>query len=323
MLRSLLILLLVGGTALIAMPFLVSSLYVDRRGIAVSGHVQSKREDAIVQYSNWRRSCEVTLEYRAPDESGVSFLQVELPPDRYDAFHKGQEVQLHYLRRQDVPDLPLVKPLRAMGLLPRARLAEQRAFSGLTIAANGFGLPLLGALAGGGLLLGLWRLFRLPGFPWLVAGCVLANVTLVLISEFPLPSDRPSVLVRSAAGKVKSVGRIDRLFSGSRSYGEIAAQPLNVVAVEFIPEGKLEPVLAIDLIDEGSLALEPGAIASVEYELAAPRTAYLQGATRNFPRRNLAGLAQVFSLYGALLLGVLFAAHYMGRGWRRLLQRGK
>jgi hypothetical protein len=120
---------------------------------------------------------------------------------------------------------------------------------------------------------------------------------------------------------VKSVGRIYRLFSGSRTRGEIAAQPVNVVGAEFVPEGRLETVLAVDLIDERSPGLQPGAVVAVEYELAAPRTAHLQGVTRNFPRRNLAGIATTLSLYTALLLGFLFATHYLERGWKRLLNR--
>ena len=320
MLRGLLIILFVGVSALITLPFLMSSLYIDQRGVPISGHVSSKREDAIVQYSTWYRSCEVTVEYWAPDEPSVSFLKVELPPDQYDSFSTGRSVQLHYLRPQDVPDLPLVKPLRAMGLLPKARLAGQRMFSGFVMRASRISLPVIGALAGGVLLLIVWRLSRLPGFRWAVVTCVLAVLALVLISEFPLPTERPSAAVRTAAGKVKSVGRIDRLFSGSRTRGEITAQPVNVVGAEFVPEGRLEPVLAVDLIDERSLVLEPGAIVALEYELAAPRTAHLQGATRNFPRRNLAGIATTLSLCGALLLGFLFATHYLERGWKRLLQ---
>jgi hypothetical protein len=94
-------------------------------------------------------------------------------------------------------------------------------------------------------------------------------------------------------------------------------------AIQEVPEeaeGRLEPVLAVDLIDEGSLALKQDATVSVEYELTVPRTAYLLGATRNFPRRNLTGLVLVCSFYGGLLLGAAFGAHYLGRAWRRLLK---
>jgi hypothetical protein len=320
MLRGLLAILLLGGTALITLPFLMSSLYVDQRGIEISGHIYSKREDAIVNYSTWYRSCEVTVEYQGPDESGVSFMKVELAPDQYDGFRKGQNVKLHYLRRQDIPDVPFAKTLGEIGLLPRARLAGQRAFSGLIIAAKKTSLPVLGALGGSILLLIVWRLSRLPGFGWAAAACVLGVVALLLISEFPLPGAAPATEVRRAAGEVKSISRIYRLFSGSRSRGEIAAQPVSVVGVEFIPEGRLEPVLAVDLIDEGSLAVKQGAAVSVEYESAAPRTAYLLGATRNFPRRNLTGLALVGSFYVALLLGLAFGAQFLGRTRKRLVK---
>jgi hypothetical protein len=320
MLRSLLAILFLGSIALITLPFLMSSLYVDQRGIEIPGHVYSKREDAIVQYSTWYRSCEVTVEFQGPDESGVSFLKVELPPDRYDGFRKGQEIKLHYLRKQDVPDVPFAKTLREIGLLPRARLAGQRAFSGVAIAAKQTSLPVLGAFGVSVLLLILWRFSRLPGFPWAVLACVLGVVAIILISEFPVPGTAPVTSVRRGAGKVKSIDRIYRLFSGRRSRGEIASQPVSVVGVEFIPEGRLEPVLAVDLIDEGSLPLKQGAAVSVDYELTAPRTAYVLGAMRNFPRRNLTGLILVWSFYVALLLGVVFGAHYLGLAWKRFLK---
>jgi hypothetical protein len=245
---------------------------------------------------------------------------VELPPDQYDSFRKGQEVKLHYLRKRDVPDVPFAKSLREIGLLPSARLAGQRAFSGMAIAANRIGWPILWALGGSVLLLIPWRLFQLPGFPWAVAACVLGVVALQLFSEFPLPESAPAIDVRHGAGQVKSIDRIDRLFSGSRSPGEIASQPVSVVGVEFIPEGRLEPVVAVDLIDEGSLPIKQGATLSVEYELRAPRTAYLLGATRNFPRRNLGGLVLVGAFCVALLVGAAYGAHYLGRGWKRLLK---
>ena len=191
MLRSLLLILFVGVAVLITLPFLMSSLYIDQRGVVISGHVSSKREDAIVQYSTWYRSCEVTFEYWAPDESGVSFLKVELPPDQYDLFSKGRQVQLHYLRRQDVPDLPLVKPLRAMGLLPKARLAGQRVFSGFMLQASRVSLPVVGALAGSLLLLIVWRLARLPGFQWAVVTCVLASARTRADQRVPPPHRPP------------------------------------------------------------------------------------------------------------------------------------
>jgi hypothetical protein len=49
MLRGQLILPIVRPTALITLPFLMSSLSVDQRGISISGHVYSEREDPVVR----------------------------------------------------------------------------------------------------------------------------------------------------------------------------------------------------------------------------------------------------------------------------------
>src|SRR5260370_31963708 len=102
MLRVLIILILICGAVLFSLPFLVSSVYVDQRGITIPGKVYSKREDVTVHNSTWKRSCEMTVEYVPPDAAGVAFLGVQLQPDRYDEFHKGQTVSLHYLPRKDV-----------------------------------------------------------------------------------------------------------------------------------------------------------------------------------------------------------------------------
>src|SRR6266567_1184596 len=113
MLRVLIILILISGAVLFSLPFLVSSVYVDQRGITIPGKVSSKREDVTVHNSTWKRSCEMTVEY--------------VQPDRYDEFHKGQTVSLHYLPRKDVPDLPLARLLSEVHALPTARLAGQKA----------------------------------------------------------------------------------------------------------------------------------------------------------------------------------------------------
>jgi hypothetical protein len=321
MLRALLLLLIAAGVAVVTLPFLVSSLYIDQRGVEITGKVYSKNEYAIVRHSAWSRSCEVTFEYWPKEESSVSFLKVELPPERYDGFHRGQQVKLHYLRPQDIPDLPLSHPLRQMGLLPKARLAGQRIFSGMTITSwNRDNFPFV-ALAAAVLVLIFWRLSRLPGFAWAVGACVVVVIALAMISEFPVPTDRPSADVRIAQGRVKTLSRIDRIFSGSRSRGEIVAQPISVAGVEFVPEGRTDPVLAIDLIDEGSLPLRPDAVVEVEYEFASPRKAYLRGATREFAGRNLRGIGLTIAFCALLLVGVLLGGHFLGKAWKRLLQK--
>jgi hypothetical protein len=101
-----------------------------------------------------------------------------------------------------------------------------------------------------------------------------------------------------------------------------AAQPIEVVGIEFVPEGRAESVLAVDLIDSGSIAgLKVNAPVDVEYEGASPRTAYLRWATRTFLSRNLRGIVVDGALYLGVLVGCLMGAHFVGRAWTRMLAR--
>ena len=97
--------------------------------------------------------------------------------------------------------------------------------------------------------------------------CVIAGIPALFFYDFPRPTPPPTVEVRHASGKVKSLDRIDKLFAGSRSRGMFASQPVEVVGIEFVPEGRTESVLAVDLIDSGSIAgLKVNAPVDVEYE---------------------------------------------------------
>ena len=95
-----------AGVALLAAPFVISSRYVDQRGITIPGKVFSKRETVTLRYSSWTRDSEATIEYWPADESGTLFYTARLTPERYDSLHKGETVTLRYLRRQDTPNVP-------------------------------------------------------------------------------------------------------------------------------------------------------------------------------------------------------------------------
>jgi hypothetical protein len=321
-LRALILFLLISGVVLFSLPFLVSSFYVDQRGVTIPGKVYSKREDVTVHNSTWKRSCEMTVEYSPPDTAGVAFLGVQLPPDRYDEFHKGQTVSLHYLPRKDVPDLPLAHILSEVHALTTARLAGQTAFSNWEDFFTRDTLVLLGVLCGVVVLLFVWRLSHLPGFVWAVCVCVIVGLGALMISEFPTTVSRPAMDVRSGSGKVKSVDRIDHLFQGKRSRGFETDQPIAVVGVEFVPAGRTEPVLGIDLIDAGSIAgLKQGTTVGVHYESGSPRTTHIQNAARSFPGRNLRGIAVESALSLLLLIGAFAAWDYFGRVLGRLTAR--
>jgi len=146
----------------------------------------------------------------------------------------------------------------------------------------------------------------------------------VLLQGFPGRTDAPAREVRQASGRVTSVGRIDKLFSGSRSRGMLADQPIEVVGVEFVPEGRTEPVVAVDAIDRGSIAaLREKAVVTLHYEANSPRTAYIDGASRQFPERNIEGVVKGSVLYVVVFAALLGAVHWLGRGYKRLVSRSR
>ncbi|HMF76485.1 MAG TPA: hypothetical protein VK604_12550 [Bryobacteraceae bacterium] len=322
MLRGLILLLLLGLTAFLVLPFLISSLYIDWRGVTIPGTVYSKREDVGVRYSTLKRSSEITVEYSKPDGTGVSFLTTQFAPIDYDAMRVGQAVSLHYLRPQDVPDLPLSKFLRGAQLLPTVRLADQQIFSGLKVLFTGQAATFAVTIAAAAILLLFWRMTRIPKFGWAVGVCVLLTLIAVMVEDFPRPMPPPAVAVRQGLGRVKTVDRIDKLFNGSRSRGLVADQPIEVIGVEFTPQGRTEPVLAVDLIDAGSLpGLKEKSSVPVDYESSSPRTAYIRGATRKFVSRNLAGIGIQAIACLVVLAVIVIGTRLLGKGFNRLTRR--
>jgi hypothetical protein len=319
MLRTFLLLSLTIGIALLAAPFVMSSLYIDDRGITIPGHIHSKSERVKMQHSGWTRAADITVEYGDPETGGVSFFDVPLDPERFDGFHIGQPVPLHYLRARDTPALPLAQAFRGIHLLPTVRLADQRAFSGLT-SALAAKVPLrFQTLAAVVILLVLWRVARWPGFVWAFGIVFFSVATSLFLLDFPRPTPRPAVNVRQASGTVKSIDQIDRLFSGAHTKGLDADQPVAVVGVEFVPAGRTEAVLAVDLIDAGSIpGLKEKSAVGIDYEAGHPRTAYLQNASRHFVSRNIAGI--VIQGVACLMVLIVFYAvvYFFHRAFNRL-----
>jgi hypothetical protein len=148
----------------------------------------------------------------------------------------------------------------------------------------------------------------------------------MLYSEFPRPVPEPAVAVQKTVGRVASISRIDHLFETHDSQGMQATQPIQVVGVSFVPAGMTEEVLAVDLIDDGSVGgLQVGSPATVAYERAATRTARIDGGTRRFPERNLKGaiLSAVLFAGGILLIFamIVLGGRLMGSLFRNVLQR--
>jgi hypothetical protein len=321
--RTLMRVLLLTAVVALVFPFLAASLLVDQKGVPLRAQVVSKDEWITVHYSSWTRHLEVTLKYWPPDEyGGLAFLKANLGEDQFDRLRKGDIVELHYLLKANLPNWPGMATLRQMHLLPTARLATQTTWGAPKEALYQMGGTVL-AVAIVAMALLLWRSMRLPFFSWALCLSLLGAIAWTAVASFPRPMPAPSKHVNTATATVKSVEYWKELFRTQHSRGNIrwmASQPIAVVGLEFTPQGRSEPVVAVDLIDTGSVSgMTQHSLVSVEYESDSPRIARIRGAQREFARKNLSGLIQqgaAIVLVTALLWG---GALLVGRLFRKLV----
>ena len=317
MVRALILLLLVGGFVLLMAPFAISSLWIDQRGIEIPGRVFSKDERVVVRDSSWSRSAEVTVEYDPPHESMVAFLTATVSPERFDELKKGELVKLRFLRREDLPQIPGAKLLRSMHALPTARLAEQRSWSALQLAYQARTTFLAEVVIAIAVLLLLWKLLHLPLLGWMAAASVFCGTAAVMLHSFPVPVPAPQMDIRRALGTVKSVELVEYLFGNDHESFE-AKQPVQIVGVQFVPEGRAQAVLAVDLIDADSVrGLREHSAVAVEYERGAPRIAHILGASRSFVQTNLSGAAIEIVVALGVLAALLAGWLLINRGYRK------
>src|SRR6478672_2241286 len=121
MLRVLILLGLGAGVAFIARPFMMASRALDEHGITIPGRIYHKSETLKIVYSDWELSRDATIQYDIPETGGVSFFDVHPDVPQYDALHTGQAVEVRYLRRRDVPQVPMARFLREIHALPMVR----------------------------------------------------------------------------------------------------------------------------------------------------------------------------------------------------------
>lgn len=322
--RFIILLVLGGIAAFLAWPFVVASQAFDERGVALTGRIFNKSEYVRTRYGTVEAVRDTTVEYPIPETGGVSYFKVYPTLERYDAWKPGEAVKLRYLREADVPDVPLAKVWRYIHLLPMIRLEDRTGTERTEATATPGSRILLQVCGGLAILLFLYLITNWKPFAWALGLGFLAGVAGLTIKDYPRAAPMPALNVRPGAARVKNVDRITTLFAGTRRRGMDAVQPIQVVSLEFVPEGRTEPVVALDLIDEGSAAgLQQKGMVAIQYESATPRTAWIVGATRTFPEKNLRGaILQCLAVLG-VLAGLLLLTRWLGRGYDRLMTRGK
>ena len=278
------------------------SLWLDRKGVQVMGHVAAKQERIVVGHEpsgDWDRYYEVGAEFKLPDGTS-SQATVRVSPKRYDALHTGDPIAVRYL-----PQFPLL-----------ARTSDRSTASVARELAWGLaGIPVLVWLVGG--LLALWVAARMGSVPVLAVGGGW------IVAAYPLLFS-PSLARGVPPGGCHGRGeRRDPRGQGSRPRIPVPqpGREVQPAARSSLRGGRAripvqdghDTVLAVDAVDSGSVqGLVFGARLPVRLDPAAPREAQLAGATRRFAEANRYHF--LIPVVGFAILGTLAGLAY---GWRR------
>lgn len=274
-------------------------LYVEVGGAVAPGTVVAKREVIDVVSGSWTRRLFVDVGFRpaGADEPEVAGIAVDLPT--YDRLRAGESVQVRY-----APNATL----RLFGLAT-ARLATQLPL-GSFVARLGSGLIGLAAAIGGWLLLlWAWSKWRRG---WLAVAVLAYMFAGVVYAESGWPGPDPSGALATSSATIQGMHQVTRIWESRRSSGEEAAQPYTIVELSFVPQGVVDPVVAVDLVDAKSVpGLEKGGTVPISYSVRDPRWARIEGATRTYYWKNLRGFGLI-----ALGVAVLIALGWLLSRWR-------
>jgi hypothetical protein len=140
------------------------------------------------------------------------------------------------------------------------------------------------------LLIALWRKAHIKAAGWLL----LAAVPLALVyHSMPTEETAPAGEQRTARANVKSVSEFTQILETSESPGVETRQPFQIVELQFVPEGRTDPVIGVDKIDSGSIRdLAQGSVVPIRYQVDSPRILRITGATRTFPREAQISVAR-------------------------------
>jgi hypothetical protein len=293
---------LAGQVAIWAALLAGGSLYLDAVGEETSALVTAK-EERIRHRSRppgyWSRSYWAQVEFAAAGRREQAWLWLDEPT--YDTLRRGAEVPIRYL-----PRLPYL-----------ARPASSSTLTMVPWRWVGIGAAAIGAL---------WlswtmtprRLRVVPAVVMLAAG--LAVVAWLLApSPWDTPLEGPTVQGLADVRHVRTVTQ--SVVRGSRYNRIRAAQPWNVVELSFVPEGRDDPVVAVDSVDVGSVPnLEVGARVPVTYNPAAPRDVRLPGA-RTYRQREWQAIGEYLLAIAIVVGGLIVGRRVVGNWWRRRTRR--
>jgi hypothetical protein len=248
---------------------LVLSLWLDRAAPEAVGVVRAKRESARLLREpdgGWRLQHYMWVRLKTPGhDSTTAYLDVS--PSRFDSLSVGSRVRVRYL-----PFFPYFA--RPTDYSTTASLRDFLAPE--TTMARWLYWILAGALA-------MFVAARI-GFPVaMLAAIVWLGAGYVLILR-PVPVPAPGQV--HAPARVWSTQYVRRAFTKRRAGSDLAVTYL-AVQMRFRPPGARDSLVVVDAVDSSSIARPAsGAIVTVGYDPAKPRSARLVSGTRTFVNRN-------------------------------------
>lgn len=292
----------IGGLLVLALLTLLVvgiPLYVEVAGTNVPAVISAKREAISVRAGNWNRQLFVELRNPSPQTSDTGeaaeahAAQIAVMPELYDRLRVGDRVEMRYA---PVP----VPQLNALNNVGFGRLAEQPPLGSLL--ARLWPLWWIGVGVALGVLLFITWSTPLRNVAGAILGVYVVGAGLYVGSNWPPPE--PAGPREAAVATVRDLHRVTRIWGGRRSTSERAAQPFDIVELEFTPAGGAGPVIAVDQVDADSApGLARGARLPIHYSVADHRWAQLDTAARTYYWKNLRTLAVVVAFVGLLLGG--------------------
>jgi hypothetical protein len=277
---------------------------IDSLGNAVPGALTEKRESVRTNYADWFRRFQIVAAFKAPGYPYERHTICDVDQQIFDSIHVGSPVTVHYL--PVLLSIPLVSSTHISPCPPWGMF-------GVNPELYRRLLYLYGSLA---IILGIVFVLRIRRAVWL-----LLPWSALFVFYGICPHTEPVPLQpRPARAMVKEVTTVKTLVDSRNTDASpiTLAHPYQLVQMQYTPEGRSEPVMAVDAIDPDSVSnLKAGQVLTINYDAGNPRIASIPGATHMFHAQAMQQLGLEYLVLVAVFLGILLFARRSRRSPKR------
>jgi hypothetical protein len=252
--------------------------FFDSRGVVVLAELVSKQE--LIAYhpdGSWDRKMVATVYFHPADSEQNINVPLTVLPSIFDEIHQGDFVQVRRSNSSDLVHLTRLEDETTMSLV-ESWLADQ---------------PFLIVFAFSMGILGLVQLRWHAAAPQLFFVTALIIIGAWWVSAVALPlweqTTRRMGAMNSANATVREihpppVGHDARAWISSKLFA-----PYDLVLLEYFPFGNMTPIMAVDMVDFGSVKLQPGQSVNIDYLPSNARYALIPGGSRGYIWKNAVG----------------------------------